>query len=118
MIKNAPKRDIYLRRKHFFEERIEKYHEEIYKFCLDFIDQVNENLTPIKEKKSFSELYLDYDLALTIQKKEKHIIIVDGKEHTANLRVYTFEQLDKDIKLEILTIISENFKKEYLKQKI
>jgi len=64
-----------------------KYHQEIYKFCLDFIDAVNEDLTPIKEKKGFAELYLNYDLTLTIQKKEKHKIVVDGKEHTANGRV-------------------------------
>lgn len=116
MIKNAPKRDINLKRKQLLEERIEKYRKDIYRFCLDFIDSVNEELTPIKEKKGFSELYLNYDLALTIQKKEKHKIVVCGKEHTANLRVYKFEQLDKDIKLEILRTIKENFKKEYLKQ--
>ena len=113
LIKNAPKRDIYLKRKQLLEERIEKYHQEIYRFCLDFIDIINENLTPIKEKNGFSELYLDYDLTLTIQKREKHIIVVDGKEHIANLRVYKFEQLDKDKKLEILTIIKEDFKREY-----
>jgi hypothetical protein len=43
---------------------------------------------------------------------------VDGKEHTANLRVYKFEQLDKDTKLEILKVIKENFKKEYLKENL
>ncbi len=112
---NAPKRENYQKRKQLLEERIEKYHKEIYRFCLDFIDVVNEDLTPIKEKNEFSELYLNYDLTLVIQKKEKHKIVVDGKEHTANLRVYKFEQLDKDIKLEILTIIKENFKKEYYK---
>jgi len=79
---------------------------------------LNEDLTPIKEKNGFSELYLNYDLTLTIQKKEKRKIVVYGKEHTANLRVYTFEQLDKDTKLEILKINKENFKKEYLKQKL
>lgn len=47
------------------------------------------------------------------QKSKKHKIDVCGKEHTANLRVYKFEQLDKETKLEILTIIKENFKKEY-----
>ncbi len=31
LIKNAPKRDIYIRRKQLLEERIEKYHKEIYK---------------------------------------------------------------------------------------
>ncbi len=76
---------------------------------------VNEDLTPLKEKKGFKELYLDYDLILKIQKKEKHKIVVNGKKHTANLRVYKFEQLDKDTKLKILTIIKENFKREYLK---
>ncbi len=115
LIKNAPKRDIYLRRKQLLEERIEKYHKEIYRFCLDFIDAVNEDLTPIKEKNGFSELYFDYDLTLTIQKREKHKIVVDRKEHTANVRVYEFKQLDKDTKFEILTIIKENFKKEYYK---
>lgn len=40
---------------------------------------------------------------------------MDGGEHTANLKVYKFEQLDKDIKLEILTVIKENFKREYFK---
>jgi len=59
-------------------------------------------------------LYLNYDLTLTIQKKEKHIIVVDEKEHIANLKVYKFEQLDKDLKLEILQIIRKHFKKEYL----
>ena len=67
---------------------------------------------------SFSELYLNYDLTLTIQKKEKHKIIVEGKEHTANLRVYKFEQLDKDTKLEILEAIKEGFKKECYKIKV
>ena len=43
---------------------------------------------------------------------------MDGKEHTANLRVYKFEQLDKDTKLEILKVIKENFKKEYLKENL
>lgn len=66
-----------------------------YRFCLNFIDVVNEELTPLKEKKGFCELYLNYDLTLTIQKREKHKIVVAGKEHTANLRVYKFEQLDK-----------------------
>ena len=88
-----------------------------YRFYLNFIDVVNEELTPLKEKKDFCELYLNYDLTLTIQKREKHKIVVDGKEHTANLRVYKFEQLNKDTKLEILTVIRENFKKEYLNQK-
>ena len=87
----------------------------MYRFCLNFIDVVNENLTPIREKKGFTELYLDYDLVLTIQKKEKHKIVVDGKEHIANLRVYKFEQLGKGTKLEILTTIKKNFKKEYYK---
>ncbi len=117
LILNAPKRESYRKRKQLFEERIEKYHKEIYKFCLHFIDELNEDLTPIKERKGFSEFYLNYDLTLTIQKKEKHKIVVDGKEHTASLRVYKFEQLDKETKLEILTKIKENFKKEYLKQK-
>ena len=112
---NAPKRENYHKRKRLLEERIEQYDKEIYRFCLDFIDAVNEGLTPIKEKKGFSELFLDYDLTLTIQKKEKHKIIVSGKEHTANLKVYKFEKLDKDTKLKILTIIKENFKKEYSK---
>ncbi len=116
MIKNAPKRNIYLKRKQLLEERIEKYHQEIYRFCLDFIDAINEDLTSIKEKKGFSELYLNYDLTLTIQRREKHIIVIDGKEHTANLKVYKFEQLEKDLKLEILTTIREIFKKEYLIQ--
>ncbi len=114
LISNAPKREDYLKRKQLLEERIEKYHKEIYRFCLDFIDAVNEDLTPIKEKNGFTELYLNYDLTLTIQKKEKHIIVVDGKEHTANLKVYKFEQLEKGTKVEILTIIKENFKKEYI----
>ena len=114
LILNAPKRENYLKRKQLLEERIEKYRQEIYRFCLDFIDQINEDLTPTKEKKGFCELYLNYDLTLTIQKKEKHKIVVCGKEHTANLMVYKFEQLDKNTKLEILTIIKENFKKEYL----
>ena len=87
----------------------------MYRFFLDFIDAGNENLTPIKEKKGFSELYLNYDLTLTIQKKEKHKIVVYGEEHTANLRVYTCEQLDKETKLGILTIIKKNFKKVYLR---
>ncbi len=69
----------------------------------------------IKERNCFSELSLDYDLTLTIQKKEKHRIIVDGKEYTANLRIYKFEQLDKKTRLKILKIIKENFKKEYYK---
>ena len=99
----------------FYFIRIEKYHKEIYRFCLDFIDVVNGVLTPIKEKKGFCELYLNYDLTLTIQKKEKRKIIVDGKEYTANFKVYKFEQLDKNAKLEILTIIKEKFKKEYYK---
>ncbi len=63
-------------------------------------------------------MYLDYDLTLTIQKKEKHKIVVDGKGHTANLRVYKFEQLDKDTKTEILKLIKEDFKKEYYKIKV
>ena len=112
---NAPKRENYLKRKQLLEERIEKYHQEIYRFCLDFIDAVNEDLTPIKEEKGFSELYLDYDLTLTIQKKKKHKIVVCGKEHTVNLKVYKFEQLGKETKLEILLIIKENFKREYYK---
>ena len=62
LIKNAPKRDNYLKRNQLFEERIEKYNKEIYRFCLDFIDRINEDLAPIKEKKGFCELYLDYDL--------------------------------------------------------
>jgi len=118
LISNAPKRENYRKRKQLLEERIEKYRKEIYRFCLDFIDAVNEDLTRIKEKKGFSELFLNYDLTLTIQKKEKHKIVVCGKEHTANVRVYNFEQLDKDTKLEILMVIKESFKKEYLKQKI
>ncbi len=118
LISNAPKRENYRKRKLLLKERIEKYRKEIYRFCSDFIDIVNEDLTPIKEKNGFSESYLNYDLTLTIQKKEKHRIFVNGKEHTANLKVYKFEQLDKDTKLEILTIIKENFKKEYLKQRI
>lgn len=40
-------------------------------------------------------------------------IVIDGKEHTANVRVYKFKQLNKNTKLEILTIIKEHFKKEY-----
>ena len=91
---NAPKRENYLKRKQLLEERIEKYHQEIYRFCLDFIDAVNEDLTPIKERNGFTELYLNYDLNLTIQKKEKHNIFVYGKEHTANVRVYEFKQLE------------------------
>ena len=71
--------------------------------------------TPIKEKQGFCELYLDYDLTLAIQKKEKHKIVVDGKEHIANVKVYKFEQLDKDTMLKILRIIREKFKKEYYK---
>ncbi len=117
LISSAPERETYLKRKQLLEEKIEKYHKEIYKFCLDFIDAVNDDLTPIKKENGFSEFYLNYDLTLTIQKKEKHKIVVCGKEHTANLRVYKFEQLDKNTKLEILTVIKENFKKEYLKQK-
>ena len=113
LIKNAPKREKYLKRKQLLEERIELYHKEIYRFCLNFIDAVNKDLTPIKEQQSFCKLYLDYDLTLTIQKKEKHIIIINGKERTARLKVYTFEQLDKDTKLEILAIIKGKFKKEY-----
>ena len=114
---NAPKREIYRKRKQLFEERIEKYHKEIYKFCLDFVDKLNKDLTPIKEKNGFSELYVNYDLSLTIQKKEKHKIVIYGKEHTANTRVYKFKQIDKNTKLEILKIIKEKFKKEYLRQK-
>ncbi len=117
LIKNAPKRDIYLRRKQLLEERIEKYHQEIYKFCLDFIDAVSNNLTLIKEQNGFCELYLNYDLTLMIKKKEKHIIFVDGNEYTASLKVYKFEQLDKDTKLEILTIIKRNFKKKFYENK-
>ncbi|TES97183.1 MAG: hypothetical protein E3J90_07175 [Promethearchaeota archaeon] len=117
LIKNAPKRDIHLKRKQLLEERIEKYHKEIYRFCLDFIDMVNEDLTPIKKQQGFCELYLNYDLTLTIQKKEKHIIVIDGKDHTANLKVYKFEQLDKVTKLEILTTIKRNFKKEFYENK-
>ena len=113
LISKAPKRENYQKRKQLLEDRIEKYHKEIYKFCLGFIDQVNEDLTTIKEQQGFCELYLNYDLTLTIQKKEKHLIVVDGKEYTASLRVYIFEQLDKDTKLEILTTIKENFKKIY-----
>ena len=115
LISNAPKREIYLKRKQLLEGRIGKYHKEIYRFCLDFVDVVNEDLTPIKEKNGFSELYLNYDLTLQIQKKEECIIVVDGKEHTANVRGYKFEELDKDARLEILEIIRENFKKEYFK---
>jgi len=81
LISNAPKRENYLKRKQLLEERIEQHHKEMYRFCLDFIDELNEDLTPIKEKKGFSELYLNYDLTLTIQKKEKHKIVVCGKEH-------------------------------------
>lgn len=114
LILKASKRESYRKRKQLLEERIEKYHKEIYRFCLDFIDELNEDLTPIKDKNGFTELYLNYDLTLTIQKKEKHKIVVDGKEYTASLKVYKFEQLDKDTKLEILTIIKDNFKKEYL----
>ena len=117
LILNAPTRKNYLKRKQLLEERIEKYRKEIHRFCLNFIDELNEDLTPIKDKKGFSELHLKYDLTLTRQKKEKHKLVVRGKEHTANVRVYKFEQLDKDTKLEILKIIKENFKKEYLKQK-
>ena len=51
LIMNAPKRENYRKRKQLLEERIEKYHKEIYRFCLDFIDVVNEDLTRIKEKK-------------------------------------------------------------------
>lgn len=40
--------------------------------------------------------------------------IIEFEKYTANLRVYKFEQLVRDTKLEILTIIKENFKKEYL----
>ncbi len=116
LISNAPKRENYRKIKQLLEERIEEYHQEIYRFCLDFIDVVNEDLKPIKEKNGFTELYLDYDLTLTIQKKEKHKIVVDGKKHTATVRVYKFEQLDKDTKLEILQIIKKSFKKEYLIQ--
>ena len=115
LISNAPKREIYLKRKQLLEGRIEKYHQEIYRFCLDFIDAVNEGLTPIKEKNFFTELYLNYDLTLRIQKKEEHIIVVDGKEYTAKLKVYKFEHLDKDTKIEILATVKENFKKEYYK---
>ncbi len=118
LIMNAPKRENYQKRKQLFEERIEKYHKEMYRFCLDFIDAVNEDLTPIKEKNGFSELYLNYDLTLTIQKKEKHKIVVEKKEHTTNLKVYKFEQLDKDTKPEILKIIRQNFKREYLKENL
>ena len=117
LILNAPKRENYLKRKQLLEERIEKYHKEIYRFCLDFIDALNEDLTPIKEKNGFCKLYLNYDLTLAIQKREKHTIVVDEKEHITNLRVYKFEQLDKDTKLEVLKIIKENFKKEYIKLK-
>ncbi len=113
LIKNAPKIDNYLKTKHLLEERIEKYHQEIYRFCLDFIDAVNEDLTPIKEKNGFTELFLNYDLTLTIQRKEKHKFVVDGKEYTAKLKVYEFEYLDKDTKIKILKIIRKNFKKEY-----
>lgn len=113
LISNSPKREDYLKRKQLLEERIEKYHQEIYRFCLDFIDAVNEDFTPIKEKKGFCELYLNYNLTLTIQKKEKHKFVVDGKEYTASLKVYRFEQLDRDTKLEILQIVKKNFKKEY-----
>jgi len=115
LIMNAPKRENYQKRKQLLEERIEKYRKEMYRFCLDFIDVVNEDLTPIKESKGFIELCLNYDLTLKIQKREKHKIVVCGKEHTANLKVYTFEQLDKDTKLEVLKVIKENFKKEYYK---
>ena len=108
---NAPTRENYLKRKQLLEERIEKYRKEIYRFCLDFVDRINEDLTPIREKKGFDELHLNYDLTLTMQKKEKHKIVVDGKEHTANVRVYKFEQLDKDTKLEILKIFKGKFKK-------
>ena len=87
----------------------------MYRFCLDFIDELNEDLAHIREKKGFSELYLNYDFTLTIQKKEKRKIVVDEKEHTANVRVYKFEQLDKDTKLEVLKVIKKNFKKEYYK---
>lgn len=115
LIKNAPKRDIYLKRKQLLEERIEKYHKEIYRFCLNFIDAINEDLTPIKEKNGFTELFLNYDLTLTIQRKEKHKFVVDGKEYTAKLKVYEFEHLDKNTKLEILKIIKDNFKRKYYK---
>lgn len=114
LIMNAAERENYQKRKQLLEERIEKYCKEIHRFCLDFIDAVNEDLTHIKEQEGFSELYLNYDLTLTIQIKEKHTIVVCGKDHTANLRVYKFEQLDRYTKFEVLEIIRENFKKEYL----
>ena len=113
LIKNAPKIDNYLKTKHLLEERIERYHKEIYRFCLNFIDAVNEDLTSIKEKNGFIELYLNYDLTLTIQRKEKNKIVIGGKEHTTNLKVYKFEQLDRDTKLEILKVIKKNFKIKY-----
>lgn len=114
-IMNAPAKENYLKRKKLLEERIEKYHEQIYRFCLDFVEDVNKDLTPIKEKKGFSEFYLDYDLTFTILKKEKHQVVVDGKVHTANIKAYKFEQLDRETKVEVLKTIKANFKKEYLK---
>ena len=49
------------------------------------------------------------------KKKKKHKIVVDEKEQPVNLRFYTFVQLDKDTKLEILKTIKKNFKKEFYK---
>ena len=104
---------IFLKKDELIKKRIKKYREDGERFIFNFIDKVNTELTPMG--KGYKELYLDYDLKFVIQKNEKHKFTVDGKEHTANVKVYKFEELDKNTKEKIIKIINKNFKKEYLK---
>lgn len=114
-IKNSPEKKIYKNKIKLMDKRIDKYQKEIERFYFNFLDEVNNELLPIKTKKGYSELYLDDNLFFVAQEKKEHKVQIDGKEHIANLKAYKFEELDSNLKENILKIINKNFKKEYLK---
>ena len=114
-IKNHPEREKYQKKSELIKTRMQKYQKDGERFFLNFIDKVNEDLEPIKDKKGFSEFSLNDDLTFCIQEKKDHKVIRNGEEFTGHLKVYKFEELDKDTKETILKVINKNFKKEYLK---
>lgn len=115
-ITSSPAQKPYKQKLEIIDKRIAKYQDQIERFYFKFLDEVNNELNAHKDKKGFKEFYLDDHLEFVAQKEEKHKVKdSSGREFTANIKVYKFEELENDLKDDILKIINKNFKEEYIK---
>ena len=115
-IKFSPEQKPYKQKLAIINKRIDKYQKQIERFYFNFLDEVNNDLYDLKDKKGYSEFYLSDHLEFVAQKQEDHKAKdPSGKEFIAKVKVYKFDELDNDSKDRILKVINNKFKEEYLK---